>query len=147
MKLKQIIMKKNKIIIQKLGLIKLTLEKYDPVDVFNRLEKIIIDLKEKVEKLNFIKESLLIFFRNQHRDDISRITNIIIDIETKNICELKNEEMDKSIDELLKLQTKCDTINKVKDFLLFKELFKISQGTDQGEIFEEAIKKLNELKK
>ena len=138
---------KNRIIIQKLGLIKLTLEKYDPVYVFNRLEKIIIDLKEKVEKLNFIKESLLIFFRNQHRDDISRITNIINDIETKNICELKNEEMDKSIDKLLKLQTKCDTINKVKDFLLFKELFKISQGTDQGEIFEEAIKKLNELKK
>jgi len=138
---------KNRIIIQKLGLIKLTLEKYDPVSEFNRLEKIISDLKEKVEKLNFIKESLLMFFRNQHRDDISRISNIIDEIETKNISELKNEEMDKSIDELLKLESKCETINKVKDFLLFKEIFKISQGKDQGEIFEEAIKKLNDLKK
>ena len=111
------------------------------------MKKIISNIKEKVEKLNFIKESLLIFFRNQHRDDIRRIIKIINDIETKNICELKNEEMDKYIDKLLKLEPKCETINKVKDFLLFKEIFKISQGKDQGEIFEEAIKKLNELKK
>jgi len=139
--------KENNKIIQKLGLIKLNIETYDPEAEFRRLGIIIDDIKDKVDKLNFIKEALSIFFRNKHREDISKITDIVKKIETNPICDLRTEEMDNSINELLNLLPKCETINNVKDFLLFKEIFKISQGQDQGEIFEDALKKLNDLKK
>jgi hypothetical protein len=138
---------KDKKIIQKLGLIKLVIETYNPEDVFRKLDKIIGDIKGKVDDLNFIKEALSIFFRNKNREDIDKIVEIVKEIETNKISDLNlNEKRNKSIDKLLELKPKCDEINKVKNFLLFKEIFKISQGADQGEIFEVALKKLKDLK-
>ena len=52
--------------------------------------------------LNFIKDSLVIFHKNNLIKIIKEIANIINDIETKPINEFKTEAMKNSIDTKLK---------------------------------------------
>jgi len=138
---------KEEIIIQKLGLIKMVLKEYDPMKRYGELKKNINDINEKFDKLNFIKDSLVIFHKNKYIKVIQDISNIINDIETKPINEFKTEAMNNYIDDLLKYESLCEKIKQLKDFLLFKKIFENSQGKDQSERFEDGLKKLNNLKK
>ena len=133
-------------IIQKLGLIKIILNDYDPFAKYGVLIKTITDINDKIDDLNYIKNSLIIFHRNKHIKDIQKITNIINNIETKPIKEFRSQEMKQSIEELLDLRTTADEVNKVRDFLLFKKIFEKAQGKDQSERFKDGIDKLNKLK-
>ena len=138
---------KEEIIIQKLGLIKMVLKEYDPMKRYGELKKNINDINEKFDKLNFIKDSLVIFHKNKYIKVIQDISNIINDIETKPINGFKTEAMINYIDDLLKYESLCEKIKQLKDFLLFKKIFENSQGKDQSECFEDGLKKLNNLKK
>jgi hypothetical protein len=133
-------------IIQKLGLIKIILNDYDPFIKYGDLIKTITEINTKIDDLNYIKNSLIIFHRNKHIKDIQKITNIINNIETKPIKEFRSQEMKQSIEELLKLKATADEVNKVRDFLLFKKIFEKAQGKDQSERFKDGITKLNKLK-
>ena len=136
----------KRVIIQKLGLIKLVLENYDPIKKYGDLKKIILDINEKIIDLNFIKNSLLIFHRKQYGKEIKDLTNIIENIETKPIKEFKTQKMKESIDDLLKLKVYSEEINKVKDLLLFKKIFEKSKGSDQEERFQDAKSQLDKIK-
>ena len=136
----------KKVIIKKLGLIKLVLENYDPVKKYGDLKKIIIDINEKIEDLNFIKDSLIIFHRKQYGKEIKELTNIIENIETKPIKEFKTQKMKEDIDKLLKLKVISGEIKKVKDLLLFKKIFEKSKGSDQEERFKDAKSQLDKIK-
>jgi hypothetical protein len=76
-----------------------------------------------------------------------KIVSIINDIENKPIREFKNQEMKESIERLMHLKDISDEINKVKDFLLFNEIYKNTQGRDEAKRFEDAVDKLNEIKR
>ena len=54
---------KEEEIIKKLGLIKMVLKEYDPVKKYRELKKNINEINEKFDKLNFIKDSLVIFHK------------------------------------------------------------------------------------
>ena len=140
--------KKNKEEVQeKLGLISLVLNQYNPVIKYSALEKNINDINEKVNKLIFIKDSLLIFHKNKFLPDIKKITTIVNEIENSPLVNFRNEEKQKEIKELIeKHQKTCEKISLVKDFLLFKKIFDNAQGKDQLERFEDANNKLSKLK-
>ena len=93
-----------------------------------------------------IKNSLIIFHRKQYGAEIKELTKIISDIETKPIKEFKSQKMKEDIDKLLKLKQKCEDINKVKDFLLFKRMFEKAKGKDPEERFKDAKDKLDKIK-
>ena len=132
---------------EKLGLITLIIKEYVPITKYAEYKKIIDKINEKVEKLNNIKDSLIIFHKNLYIEDIKKITNIINDIENSIVLRFKKEEIKKSIEELEnKYTTKCEEINKVKDFLLFKKIFENATGKDQAERFSDATNKLRDLK-
>ena len=125
----------------------MVLKEYDPIKAYGQLKKIINEINEKFNMLNFIKDSLVIFHKNKLIKVIQEIANIINDIETKPINEYKTEAMKNSINKILKkYESLCDKIKKVKDFLLFKKIFENAQGKDQSERFEDGEKKLNNLK-
>ena len=125
----------------------MVLKEYDPMKRYGELKKNINDINEKFDKLNFIKDSLVIFHKNKYIKVIQDISNIINDIETKPINGFKTEAMINYIDDLLKYESLCEKIKQLKDFLLFKKIFENSQGKDQSECFEDGLKKLNNLKK
>jgi len=117
------------------------LENYDQIKKYGDLKKIISDINEKIKDLNLIKNSLIIFHRKQYGAEIKELTKIISDIETKPIKEFKSQKMKEDIDKLLKLKQKCEDINKVKDFLLFKRMFEKAKGKDPEERFKDAKEK------
>ena len=136
----------KKVIIQKLGLIKLVLENYDPIKKYGDLKKIILDENEKIKDLNFIKNSLIIFHRKLYGKQIKELTNIIENIESKPIKEFKTQKMKEDIETLLKLKVISEEIKKVKDLLLFKKIFEKSKGSDQEERFKDAKAQLDKIK-
>ena len=130
----------------KLELIILILENYEPTVKYAQYKSEIKKINEIVENLKFIKDSLMIFHRNLYNEDIKKITKILEEIENNSIQKFKEEETRKSIEGLEKHSELCHEIKKVKDFLLFKKIFEKAQGKDQAERFDDANKKLNELK-
>jgi len=131
---------------EKLELLTLILANYNPLTKYAEYKETIKKINEKVETLKFIKDSLMIFHRNKYNEDIKKITNILDEIENSPVLKFKTEETKKSIEYLEKHKPLCDEIKKVKDFLLFKKIFENAQGRDQAERFEDATKKLGELK-
>ena len=130
----------------KLELITLILANYDPNTNYTKYKKNIEKINEKVEKLKFIKNSLMIFHRNLYNEDIKKITDILEEIENSPIQKFNMDETRKAIESLEKHNDLCDEIKKVKDFLLFKKIFENAQGQNQSELFDDATKKLSLLK-
>ena len=133
-------------IIEKLELITLLITNYCPTIKYAEYKATIDKINEEIEKLIFIKDSLMIFHRHLYNQDIQTISNIIEEIENCPIINFRNEDKRDSIKVLFKHMPLCEEINKVKDFLLFKKIFENSQGRTQDKSFDCAIKKLNELK-
>ena len=138
--------KKKNLTIQKLELLKLVLGDYDSIKKFGELKKLITDINEEIKNLNYIKNSLIVFHQKTFREEIKQLTNIIKDMETKQIKEFQIQATRESINKLLTHMPKSDEINKVKDFLLFKKIFEKAQGRDQEERFNDSLTKLNALK-
>ena len=93
----------------------------------------------------YIKNSLVIYNKNKYLYEIKKIITIIDKLETKPIREFKTEKM--NIESLLRLKVISDEVNKVKDFLFFKEIYAHSQGLDDSERFDDGIRRLKEIKK
>ena len=130
----------------KLLLITLIIENYDPIAKYAEYKKNIEYINEQIKKLKFIKDSLMIYHRNIYIGQINEITNILYEIENSPIYKFKFDQTRESIKNLLIYLPICSEINNVKDFLLFQKLFENIQGRDQSERFDEAYKKLKELK-
>ena len=88
----------------------------------------------------------MIYHRNIYIGQINEITNILYEIENSPIYKFKFDQTRESIKNLLIYLPICSEINNVKDFLLFQKLFENIQGRNQNERFDEAYKKLKELK-
>ena len=132
--------------IKKLGLMKLIIDNYDPIKKYHELKKIICDINKTIDTLMYIKNSLIIYHKNKYIDEIKKIIIIVNEIETKPIREFKNQTMKESIERLMHLKDISDEINKVKDFLLFNEIYEKTQGKDKAERFNDGLKRLREIK-
>ena len=122
------------------------MEYYNPMEKYDDLKKIITDINEKIQELNFIKDSLIIFHRNKYDREIKEIANIIENIETKPLREFRTIKMEEDIDNLMKLKSMCEEINKYKDFLLFRKIFEKSKGYDKENRYKDAIYILSKMR-
>ena len=106
----------------------MTLRQYDPIIKYSEYKMIIENINEKLEKLTFIKDSLMIYHKNLYNKDIQAITSIINEIENNPVINIKNEEMQHKIKEMQYHECLCHEIKRVKDFLLFKKIYENAQG-------------------
>ena len=134
------------IIIQKLSLITLVIDTYDPKKNYADLKKIILDINATIKDLNFIKDSIIIFHRKQYETEIRQLTEIINEIETDPIKEFKKQIKKEKRDKLLSLKQISIDINKIKDFLLFKKIFEKSTGKNQEARYIDAKSILDKIK-
>ena len=132
--------------IQKLSLMKIIIPKYDPIEKYENYKKMIIDINYKIKELNYIKNSLVIFHKKAYNNEIINIIYVINNIETKPIREFFNEKIHKDIKKFMYLKPICGEINKVKDFLLFKKIYKSTRIKNENERFIDALKELNMIK-
>ena len=73
---------------------------YSPTAKYADYKAKIEKINEKVEKLKFIKDSLMIFHRNLHNEDTKIITNILNEIENSPIQIFYQEDTRKKIEKL-----------------------------------------------
>ena len=146
-KLKEFLENDKKSIINKLGLIKIILSDFGPEEEYSKLKEIIEKIKNDIDELSLIKNSLLIFHRNKYQREIRDISNLIKDMQEKNLKNYKAEATQESIKNIMDLKPTVENVKKVKDILLFKVLYDEAYGNDQEKRFEDASEKLKNMKK
>ena len=68
-------------------------------------------------------------------EDIRKIVMIIEEIENGQIIKIRNEAIMENVNQITEKHTHlCETIIKVKDFLLFKKIFEYSQGKEYSNV-------------
>ena len=136
------------IVIEKLRLIKIVINGYDPKDKYEKLSNKIKDMNEQIKELNNIKNSLSIFHYIKFKEEINNIANKIAEIEAKPINEYDTQNMQESIKELTKNKALCSEVDNCKNLLIFKIIFDNATGLglDQEKRFKRAKEKLSEIK-
>ena len=138
-------LKNEKVVIKKLGLIKIILNYFNPSQFYQDLIKLIEENKKDVNNLTYIKNSLQIFHREKYRKEIKTISRVIKELTEKSIKNYKTQKMQATIQALKNLKSTADQVEKYKDFLFFKVLYDNEHGNDQDKIFQQAKKKLNQI--
>ena len=132
----------------KLELITLITPKYNKDLRYDDYKAIIVTINKKLGELKFIKDSLMIFHRNNFGEDIKSISNTLKEIDSNPVRLYKTDKIQERINVYLKKHmTLCNEIKELKDFLLFKKIYENAMGKDQSDRFNNAKKKLENLKK
>ena len=146
-KLEEFLNNKKEIVVKRLNLIKIIYSDFNPGPKYLKLKETIDSINNDVKQLTLIKNSLLIFHREQKRDDINKIIEIIKEIQEKSIKTYDNLKKQEDINNLLGLNSTCERVNKVQDFLLFKVIFDDTKGNNQALRFDSALYKLDDMRK
>ena len=133
-------------ILKKLGLIKIVISDYNPREIYDKLNEKVKKMNDTINELNGIKKSLSIFHQNRFRKEINDIADIIDKIETRPMNEFDSEDMRNNINRIEEKKGLSQEIDKVKNILIFKILFKNSKGADQEVRFSKAKTELDRIK-
>ena len=144
--IEEFLMNEEKVVKKRLGLIQIIFRNFDPEYVYSELKNMKEAIKKEINELIFIKNSLLIFHRHIYQYEIRRILDIIRDIKENDLKYYKSEKIQELIQNIKKLKHVAEEVSKVKDFIFFKVLYDESLGNDQEKRFNEALKKLDDIK-
>ena len=139
-KLDEFLQNEKNVIDQRLNLIKLILETFDPKEIYNSLTEKIKKINEYIKTLEDIKDNIIIYFKDSQKDIIKDIKNTIKNSQNMKI-QYKGGELERLIKETETLKETVEQIKKVKDFLLFNEIYSMNKG----ENFQNAYSKLEEI--
>ena len=142
----EIFLNDKKIVIKKLGLIKIILDYFNPEEYYKELIKIIENIKSDINDLTYIKNLLQIIHREKYRKEMKEIVEIIKDMQEKSINNYKSQKIQESIQKLKQLKTTADQVKKYKDFLFFKVLYDGAYDNDQEKRFNEALNNIDKIK-
>ena len=139
-------LKNEEIAIKKLSFIKIILKYFNPEEYYKDLKKLIEEINININDLTYISNLIKIFHREKYRKEMKELVEIIKDLQEKSIKNYKTQKMQESIKTLKELKITADQINKFKDFLFFKVLYDEDYSNDQEKRFNQAIKKLENIK-
>ena len=145
--LNEFLLNNESIIIKRLSLIKLISKDFDPHDIYERLKIMNNNVNNDLKKLVYIKDNLLIYHSSTYKEIINQITDII----QGNLSIIKYYPSERTGEELIKIYNNfnalTDKINKVKNFLLFNEIYQMQFMKDEISKFNFAYNKLEEIDK
>ena len=133
-------------VVKRLKLIKIILNEYEPEDVYKEKKEDIKNINEDIKELIFIKNSLLIYHRYSYLDKIQEITEVIKNLEEREIRYYKNSRIKEIIQNSKDLKPICEEVNIFKNNILFNAIYDEECGNDQKERFEEAKSKMEKFK-
>ena len=122
------------------------LNKTMPKGKYDELKTKYEKAKEEIKELETISNSLKIFHKEYHKNEIKQIEEKIDKFNTGEIKEFEN--ISRLILELGEdIKKKVEKINKIEESTIFKKLFQKTQGKNEDERFDLALKNLpNEFK-
>ena len=144
-KLEEFLKNEQSFIKQRLQLIKLILEGFKPDEQYNLLKKRNDEINEDINKLKYIKDNIIIYFKDYYQDIIKRIIEVLKTNQNKKIVEYKGGRIGELIKETGGLKELADKINKVKNFLLFNVIYDMNYNKDETKYFENAYEILDKI--
>ena len=143
--LEEFLENKKEEVIKRLSLLRIILNDFNPEEKHIELRKKLEEIKMDIKELTYIKNNLIIYFPFKYKEYINQIKDKINRFEDVNIKDYKSIEIRDSL-QIEKFKSIADTINKVKDFLLFKVIYENANGNDEEKRFDEALKYLAQIK-
>ena len=132
--------------IQRLTLIKLIKQNFNANEKYNEIKKKNDEINKDIEELKYIKDNIELYYKNSKKDLINGIVEVIKNNENKTINELLKIIKDK-LSNAKMLKNKADIINKSKNFLLFKIIYKLNTNKEEDKKFDFSYDKLEEIRK
>ena len=137
-------------IIERLKLIKLLIEGFNPDETLQNLIKFNKGINLEIQKLRFIKDNIIIYHRETYQEIIQKLIRIIENNQNQCISEFQGAKKGKggNIHELInkinefKLEELADKVDKVNKFLLFNVIYELNSTKHEKENFNEAYDKL-----
>ena len=133
-------------VIKRLGLIRIIISGYNPEEVYIKKKIEIKKINEDIKDLIFIKNSLLIYHRYIYLDKIKEITEVIKNLQEKEIKYYNNPQIKEIIQNSRDLKPICNEVNEVQNNILFNIIYDEECGNDQQERFEKAKLKMEKIK-
>ena len=87
----------EKVVIQKLGLMKIILDYFNPEQFYKDYIKLIEEINNDIRDLTYIKNSLQIFYREKYRKEIKELSKVITELKEKSIKNYKTRKMQETI--------------------------------------------------
>ena len=142
-------MKNNKnFIIQRISLIKIIYENYNPSEEYDTYNKKINKIQEDINKLKNTKDNIIIYFPDSKKEFIKELIENIKNSENKPIELYKGETINDLIYRCGLLDPQVKQIEKVKDFLLFNIIYENNKtSNNEEENFNKALDKLEAIGK
>jgi hypothetical protein len=122
-KLEEFLKNEKSFILQRLSLVKLILEGFNPEEEYNQLKKKNDDINKDINDLKYIKDNIIIYYKDTYQDIIKRILEVLKNNKNKEIIKYKGGRIGELIKETESLKDTADNINKVKNFLLFNIIY------------------------
>ena len=149
-KLKSLLSNNKENVIGRLELFQILPTSLNPEGKYEELKKKYQKAENEIKELRKISETLKVFHKDFHIKEIKKIDEKIDKFNTGEILEF--EKITKLILELgNEIKKKVEKINKIKESSVFRKLFESTQGKNQNERYEKALKELpkelNKLKK
>ena len=144
-KLDEFLENNDTFIIQRLSLITIILDTFNPAEEYDKLKKKNEEINKYIGKLKYIKENIIIYFKETYQEKIKQLIDTIKDNQNKQIKQYKGGKIKDLIEDTSKLEEKADIINNVKNFLLFNVIYEMNAGKDEDASFNFAYNKLDEI--
>ena len=147
-KLEEFLKNNPSFIKQRLSLIKFILKEFNPDEYYNVLKKRNDDINKDLNKLKYIKDNIILYFKDSYQNTITKIIDVIKNNQNKKLIDYKAGRIGDLIKETISLTELADKINEVKNSLIFNVIYdKMDSVKDENIKFENAYEILNEIRK
>ena len=141
--LKTLLLNSRENVLKRFELLNILNKPFKPEDTYEDLKKKYEKAKEEIKELERISEAFKVFHKEFYKKEIKQIEEAIEKFNKGEIKEFDNISKIKLIlEEDLDIKNKVEKINKIKYSSIFKKLFENTQGKNQDDRFEIALKGL-----
>ena len=144
-KLEEFLKNEKSFIIQRLSLIKLIVQSFNPDEQYAQLKKINDKINEDINTLKYIKDNIILYYKESYQGIIERIIDVIKNNHYKKLEDFRGGRIGELIKETGNLKEPADKINQIKDFLLFNVIYDIEKTKDEPKSFKKASDILDEI--
>ena len=146
-KLEEFLKNNPSFIKQRLSLIKFILKEFNPDEYYNVLKKRNEEINKDLNKLKYIKDNIILYFKDSYQNTITKIIDVIKNIQNKKLIDYKGGRIGYLIRETDNIKELADKIYEVKNLLIFNVIYDEIKVKDENRSFDNAYETLNEIRK
>ena len=130
-------------IIKRLSLINIIFGNYRPEKQYEELKRRRDTINQNIKNLSFVKENIILYFKEKYKDIMKDLSKIIKDNENIKINDYNGDKINRLKNDIKGLEQRAAEINENKNFLLFNIIYDMNSVNDEENRF---IQTMTDLK-